>query len=418
MPHVCINSEGEQLSAAALTPTLDVEQNPENESANHVEVHQAVPLFSETNTNGNNDLFAQPIEEIQQQRIDSAHLVTDGQPLYKEKLFQIRLLILVVAVAAMGGYLLSSILEKKVKPDASQVAALVALYESTNGASWQWPWFYENNNWMSAEPVCKWHGVTCKGGGITRLRMEDTSLRGSIPTEIGNLKQLEYLMLDGNMITGTLPSTLGNLSNLKWLSLPRNNISGSIPSTFGNLNNLQFMDLHKNRLSGSIPSTLGNLSKLEYMIILNHNSISGTIPSDLGRLSMLLGFDADYNELTGSIPTTFGNLRNLENLNLRGNNLSGTIPSTLGNLNSSVMESISLIDNSLTGTIPTELGRLIRLSNLWLSGNDLTGTMPDEVWGLQCGRGMLNIAVDCIEVKCPCCQWCYDVDNICEEECV
>ena len=45
MPHVRINSEGEQVSAAALTPTLDVEQNPEKDSANHVEVHQVSDMW-------------------------------------------------------------------------------------------------------------------------------------------------------------------------------------------------------------------------------------------------------------------------------------------------------------------------------------------------------------------------------------
>mmetsp|Transcript_693 Transcript_693/g.1094 ORF Transcript_693/g.1094 Transcript_693/m.1094 type:complete len:190 (-) Transcript_693:885-1454(-) len=160
MPDEYINSEGEQLSAAALAPTLDVEQNPNNANANHIEVHRAVPLFLGTETYSSDDLFPQPLQEFQEQRADRAPLTTDGQPVYKQRLFWIRLLFVVVA-AAIGGYIfLSFILEDTREPDASQVAALVALYESTNGTSWK---FYRKNKWLSAEPVCKWNFVTCKG---------------------------------------------------------------------------------------------------------------------------------------------------------------------------------------------------------------------------------------------------------------
>mmetsp|Transcript_695 Transcript_695/g.1099 ORF Transcript_695/g.1099 Transcript_695/m.1099 type:complete len:413 (-) Transcript_695:118-1356(-) len=412
MPDEYINSEGEQLSAAALAPTLDVEQNPNNANANHIEVHRAVPLFLGTETYSSDDLFPQPLQEFQEQRADRAPLTTDGQPVYKQRLFWIRLLFVVVA-AAIGGYIfLSFILEDTREPDASQVAALVALYESTNGASWKL--FNKKNNWLSAEPVCKWNGVTCKGVSITEVLLSDVSLQGSIPSEIGHLKQLERLDLSSNTITGSLPNTLGNLRNLKYLSLPWNRISGSIPSTLGNLNNLQLMDLEKNSISGTIPSTLGDLSKL-FAMHLNHNRITGTIPSDLGRLSNLYTLKVFYTDLTGSIPTTLGIY--MGKLHLKGNNLSGMIPSTLGNLNSKLYY-IDLVDNSLTGMIPTELGRLSSLSHLYVSGNDLTGTMPNEICMLQTTYGCASpyLGVDCEEVECPCC-WLCCVDR-CGDDCI
>ena len=61
-------------------------------------------------------------------------------------------------------------------------------------------------------------------------------------------------------MSGPIPSELANLDNLEWLILDSNQLSGPIPSELGNLDNLQALELHDNQLSGSIPpSELANL---------------------------------------------------------------------------------------------------------------------------------------------------------------
>ena len=57
-------------------------------------------------------------------------------------------------------------------------------------------------------------------------------------------------------------------------------LSGSIPSELGNLDNLDTLSLYDNQLSESIPSELGNLDNLEYLY-LGGNQLSGCVPTKL-----------------------------------------------------------------------------------------------------------------------------------------
>ena len=46
------------------------------------------------------------------------------------------------------------------------------------------------------------------------LDLYSNQLTGTIPVELGNLSNLQYLQLYSNQLTGTIPVELGNLSNL------------------------------------------------------------------------------------------------------------------------------------------------------------------------------------------------------------
>ena len=230
-------------------------------------------------------------------------------------------------------------------------AALVALYNSTNGPGWT-----NNSNWLSsAEGECNWYRVFCEENHVMSLSLENNQLVGSIPAELGNLAALQHLYLNNNQLIGEIPGELGNLSGLRTLSLAVNQLSGNIPAELGNLAAADSIYFNNNQLSGGIPSELGNLTNLRYL-------------------------DLSVNQLTDTIPFELGNLAKLEGLKLQLNQLSGSIPSALGNLAS--LQSCFLDINRLSKNIPSELGNLTNLRYLYLSRNQLSGSIPVELLGL------------------------------------
>ena len=254
-------------------------------------------------------------------------------------------------------------------------AALVALYNATDGPNWT-----NNHNWLSEAPIGEWYGVTTDDDGrVTQIRLWENNLIGSIPADLGNLTSLQRLGLWSNDLSGEIPSELGNLSSLERMSLDDNQLSGGIPSELGSLSNLERIFLHGNQLSGEIPSELGNLSSPERMS-LDDNQLSGGIPSELGNLSNLERLYLTRNQLSGEIPTELSSLLNLEELALGGNQLSGSIPAELGSL-ASLIE-LYLWGNEFSGDIPSELGSLSSLTVLHLGGNQLSGEIPAELGNL------------------------------------
>ncbi len=265
-------------------------------------------------------------------------------------------------------------------------AALIALYNSTDGDNWT-----NNSGWKTpplhvdgfALPGTEntWYGITCDPGNTTvqSISLVGNNLNGTLPPELGNLANLQRLYLSSNQLSGTIPLELGNLAKLEYLGLHLNQLTGSIPPELGNLANLLELSLHKNQFSGSIPPELGNLANLLWLD-LGNNQLSGSIPPELGKLANLLSLSLSGNQLSGSIPPELGNLANLEKLLLSLNQLSGAIPPELGNLAN--LQTLSLYRNQLSGSIPPELENLANLQSLDLGYNQLSGSIPPGLGNL------------------------------------
>ena len=191
-----------------------------------------------------------------------------------------------------------------------------------------------------------------------------------VPVEIGGLSGLVSLGLTNNVLRGSIPAEIGDLVNLEWLDLSnrlesryeRNNqLTGPIPAEIGNLAKLRYLNLSSNRLTGSIPSELGRLGELEELWLFS-NRLSGEIPAELGNLGSLVDFDLNDNLLEGFIPSELGNLVSLETLSLNRNRLVGRIPSELENLvlegEEGGLEWLTVWENDLCGTIPERLYRM------------------------------------------------------------
>ncbi|CAM9987115.1 unnamed protein product [Ectocarpus sp. 6 AP-2014] len=166
--------------------------------------------------------------------------------------------------------------------------------------------------------------------------------------------------------------------------LDGNELTGNIPSELGDLRQLQLLLLSDNHLTGQIPKELGDLSELKELW-LSDNQLTGPIPPALGKLPALQGLYLQGNQLSGPIPPGLGKLAALQHLTLQGNHLSGLIPKELGAL--SELEKLFLGGNRLTGIVPKELGKL-KLQELQLGGNELSGLSQNVEQSLQV-RGLL-----------------------------
>ncbi|CAH1435462.1 unnamed protein product [Lactuca virosa] len=209
---------------------------------------------------------------------------------------------------------------------------------------------------------------------LTRLEyldLSDNNLRGNLPSQLWSLKnlkfldlsynqltgpilqsfdymvnlaQLEHLDLSGNSFIGTLPSQLGSLKNLEFLDLSRNRLTSQIPPSFGSMINLKFLDLSINQLRGPIPQELCNLQMLE-TLNLSMNNISGPIPPHIEYLKHLEQLNLNHNHLSGAIHLEFRNLSRLTYLDFSSNRLSGNVSFRYVN----ILQYLDLSDNFLTG---------------------------------------------------------------------
>ena len=254
----------------------------------------------------------------------------------------------------------------------SQRNALIAIYNNTDGPLWT-----DNDGWLGSPGTeCWWHGVTCNASSTSVIEIDLTynRLDGALPPEIGDLADLEVLILRSNSLGGELPIELFDLINLRVLSLHGNTLRTTFPAAIGNLTQLVELDLGSCYFDGSLPPEIGNLGQLEFLDISDSFVLSGPIPSEIGNLSNLRTLDLGTNNLQGWIPPEIANLENLTHLSLRRNALTGPIPPGLGDLAN--LESLSLSFNRLSGEIPDSLGTWPQLTYLSLAYNDLTGTIP------------------------------------------
>ncbi len=247
-------------------------------------------------------------------------------------------------------------------------AALIDLYNSTDGANW-----ITKTNWLG--PVgteCTWFGVTCDATKIyiINIALPNNNLNGTLPTTINSFLALRGFNVSGNRLTGAIPS-LTDLSLLGAINVSNNQLSGSIPALL-QLTQLQSFAASTNALTGNLPSLVG-LTELSSFNVSN-NQLSGTVPtlSGVASFANLQTFNISLNRFTGALPA-IANMPTLTSFDAGDNQLSGVIPSLTG-LNN--LQVYSATTNQLTGSIPP-LSGLARLRVFNVSSNQLTGDIPD-----------------------------------------
>ncbi len=318
--------------------------------------------------------------------------------------------------------------------------ALTALYNATGGANWTY-----NHNWLSAEPLGKWGGVTTDDDGrVIALELPNNNLQGSLPAEISDLSELQVLMIRENRgLSGPLPLSMTGMSSMthlytvytqvcapddaaiqEWLDgltkvqiydcpddrdrpvlmefynatngpnwTSSNNWGSDKPLhewagvTTNHLGRVTRLTLHQRNLNGTIPESFGNLTELRQLYLYD-NDLKGPLPTSMGNLTELWIATLGGNEFTGPLPDGLGNLTNLERLELQNNQLTGPLPASLGNLKK--LEVLYLHrqvdadgDGGLTGSIPASMGSMTSLQDLALDRNNLNGSIPAELGNLS-----------------------------------
>ena len=315
----------------------------------------------------------------------------------------------------------------------TECTALVALYNATNGSSWN-----NHTGWLGDNTPCDWFGVTCSAGHVQQITLNFNNLTGTLPTAIGNLTNLTNLYIKHNQISGTLPAEIGNLTNLTYLNLEENSISGSIPVELADLTGLTVLSLRLNDFTGVIPAELINLTNLDtfWFDPLNASVTDNTtvclpdgeeidawfnaisvkpggavkcseafntcsavtqIPQSECEALVALYESTDGNNWTRTSNYTLGSKwlgdltpcdwyglscesGHLKQMRLTQNNLVGTIPEELGNLQ--YLQELEIHNNQLSGNIPPELGNMTALKKMNLSVNQLSGSIPPELGNL------------------------------------
>ncbi|KAF3328661.1 plant intracellular Ras-group-related LRR protein 7 [Carex littledalei] len=152
---------------------------------------------------------------------------------------------------------------------------------------------------------------------LTLLQVLANNIIQSLPTNIGDLRTLKILTLDGNRIT-YLPDELGSLQMLEKLSISRNSLI-SLPQTIGDLRNIVLLNVSQNKLK-SLPESIGGCIALEELQA-SENSIDD-LPLSICKLVHLKSLLLNNNNIRQLPQNLLKECKALQSISLHDNPIS------------------------------------------------------------------------------------------------
>ncbi|KAM3327876.1 hypothetical protein P3S68_033338 [Capsicum galapagoense] len=103
--------------------------------------------------------------------------------------------------------------------------------------------------------------LNTSGTTLKKLDIKNNRFQSFIPNEdLGTLRNLTYLLLDGNALDKDFLQRSGVMSSLKVLSVSNCNLNGTLPvQGLCDLKCLEELSLSFNNFHGNLPPCLGNL---------------------------------------------------------------------------------------------------------------------------------------------------------------
>nr|XP_019701563.1 receptor-like protein EIX2 [Elaeis guineensis] len=195
-----------------------------------------------------------------------------------------------------------------------------------------------------------------------------------------DINMLPFL-LDLHLSDTSLPVASASMSHVNLTSLTMFDLSwnyhlnATIPHWLFNISNLVHLDLGRCGLPDRLLFSIGDLQHLKILNLFG-NQITREFFPNLASLSHLEHLDMSRNKISGKVPKSIEKLHNLVELDLSDNkNISGEIPEFIGNLIH--LQVLDLSGNEISGEIPKIIGNLIHLQTLDLSENKINGEIPD-----------------------------------------
>lgn len=132
---------------------------------------------------------------------------------------------------------------------------------------------------------CSFEPAAIHFSGLRRIKLlhlEEMRLTKGLSPETGLWTELEHLTIAHCSVTDFLPGEIFT-DRLRYLNLSYNKIKGNIPLEIKNAKNLEQLYLDNNELTGNIPEEMGGLLLLKELT-LSGNYLTGNIPPSVLKL--------------------------------------------------------------------------------------------------------------------------------------